>query len=76
MRFNLKFKGRLLTIAAKEKLNISKELIDQIIEASQQDIRQSINSLQMFSVFKSTNNKFQKKDISVVIFYFEDFKVF
>jgi len=61
-------KGCLLSIAAREKANISKEAIDKLIEASNQDIRQSINTLQLMAGSTSSNKQFNKKDISFNIF--------
>ncbi|KAF7634869.1 AAA domain-containing protein [Meloidogyne graminicola] len=60
-------KGCLLSIAAKENLKLPKEFYDKIIEASCQDIRQSINTLQMIISGKMSLD-FQKKDILVNIF--------
>uniref|UniRef100_A0A915E7Y1 AAA+ ATPase domain-containing protein n=1 Tax=Ditylenchus dipsaci TaxID=166011 RepID=A0A915E7Y1_9BILA len=62
-------KGRLQTIAYKENLKIPSETLDKIIEASNQDLRQCIHSLQLMNSGSSkADQRFQKKDISVNIF--------
>lgn len=58
-----------MTIVAQEKLHIAKEALDNIIEASNQDIRQCIYSLQLYATSGSASKQVQKKDVSVVSFF-------
>nr|CAD2173515.1 unnamed protein product [Meloidogyne enterolobii] len=60
-------KGCLLSIAAKENVKLSKDVYDKIIEASSQDIRLCINTLQMVTCGQMSMD-FQKKDILMNIF--------
>lgn len=60
-------KGCLLSIAAKENLKLPKDVYDKIIEASCQDIRLCINTLQMITSGQKSMD-FQKKDILMNIF--------
>ncbi|KAL3078183.1 hypothetical protein niasHS_012070 [Heterodera schachtii] len=60
-------KGKLMTIATRERVNLAKDSLDRIIEASHQDIRQCINALQ-FSAGLGTSKKMQKKDVTVNVF--------
>ena len=56
-----------MSIMAKERANVPKDALDRIIEASNQDIRQCINTLQlMASGTGKTPKHFQRKDITVV----------
>jgi len=51
---------------AKERLSIPKETLDKVIEASQQDIRQCINTLQLMTGPAGTPKDFQKKNVALV----------
>lgn len=68
LRFNRpnaqQIKGRMLTVKAREKIAISPEVMDQMIEASNQDVRQCIYSLQLYAA--GAKGSAEKKDISVV----------
>uniref|UniRef100_A0A915LQY2 Uncharacterized protein n=1 Tax=Meloidogyne javanica TaxID=6303 RepID=A0A915LQY2_MELJA len=59
--------GCLLSIAAKENVKLPKDVYDKIIEASSQDIRLCINTLQMVTSGQMSMD-FQKKDILMNIF--------
>jgi DNA polymerase III delta prime subunit len=65
--------GRLLSIVARERTtNFPKESLDRVIEASNQDIRQCINTLQLLAsggggtTKEAANGAIQRKDITVV----------
>lgn len=60
----VQIKARLMTIKTRERINISPEVLDKIIEASNQDVRQCVYSLQLYA--SGAKGKFEKKDISVV----------
>jgi replication factor C subunit 1 len=60
--------GRMMTIAAREKLKISKDEVEQIIKASHQDMRQSIYSLQLMAAGKDSTGVLPIKDVSINIF--------
>uniref|UniRef100_A0A158PA02 AAA domain-containing protein n=1 Tax=Angiostrongylus cantonensis TaxID=6313 RepID=A0A158PA02_ANGCA len=57
-------RARMMSIACQEKLKISKEEMDQMIELSGHDIRQSIYNLQLYAS-AGGKRKAQKKDIAV-----------
>ncbi|KAK6756934.1 hypothetical protein RB195_015013 [Necator americanus] len=57
-------RARLMSIACQEKVKISKEELDQMIELSGHDVRQSIYNLQMYAS-AGGQTKVQKKDIAV-----------
>ncbi|KAL3986062.1 Replication factor RFC1 C terminal domain family protein [Acanthocheilonema viteae] len=57
-------RARLLTIACQEHLKIEKEAIDEIIEASQHDVRQSIYNLQLSSS-GANGGQLQSKDAAI-----------
>uniref|UniRef100_A0A914PI50 Replication factor C subunit 1 n=1 Tax=Panagrolaimus davidi TaxID=227884 RepID=A0A914PI50_9BILA len=59
-------KGKLMSIKTKEKVQIPSDAMEQIIEASNQDLRQCIYSLQLYA--SGAKGKVEKKDISVNIF--------
>lgn len=61
------FKARLLTIACQEHLKVDKEGMDEIIEAAQHDVRQSIYNLQLLSS-GGNGREIQSKDAAVVSF--------
>ncbi|EPB68251.1 replication factor RFC1 domain protein [Ancylostoma ceylanicum] len=56
--------ARLMSIACQEKVKISKEELDQMIEMSGHDVRQSIYNLQLYAS-AGGKAKVQKKDIAV-----------
>ncbi|PIO70533.1 replication factor RFC1 domain protein [Teladorsagia circumcincta] len=56
--------ARMMSIACQEKLKISKEELDQMIELSGHDVRQSIYNLQLYSS-SGGKTKVQKKDVAV-----------
>uniref|UniRef100_A0A183BZ21 AAA domain-containing protein n=1 Tax=Globodera pallida TaxID=36090 RepID=A0A183BZ21_GLOPA len=60
-------KGKLMTIVTRERVNLAKDGLDKIIEASHLDIRQCINSLQ-FSAGVGTSKQPQRKDVTVNVF--------
>lgn len=60
--------GRMMTIAAREKLKITKDEVEQVIKASQQDMRQSIYSLQLMAAGKDGSGVVAIKDVSINIF--------
>lgn len=56
-----------MSIMAKERVNVPREAVDRIIEASSQDIRQCINTLQLMASGAGKSPKdIQRKDITVV----------
>lgn len=57
-------RARMMSIACQEKLKISKEELDQMIELSGHDVRQSIYNLQLFSS-AGGKSQVQKKDVAV-----------
>ncbi|CAJ0590128.1 unnamed protein product [Cylicocyclus nassatus] len=57
-------RARMLSIACQEKVKISKEELDQMIEMSGHDVRQSIYNLQLYAS-AGGKAKVQKKDIAV-----------
>ncbi|KJH53463.1 replication factor RFC1 domain protein [Dictyocaulus viviparus] len=57
-------RARLMSIACQEKVKVSKEEMDQMIELSGHDVRQSIYNLQLFSS-AGGQAKVQKKDMAV-----------
>ncbi|KAK6022069.1 replication factor RFC1 domain protein [Ostertagia ostertagi] len=57
-------RARMMSIACQEKLKISKEELDQMIELSGHDVRQSIYNLQLYSS-SGGKTKVQKKDVAV-----------
>ncbi|VDK83881.1 unnamed protein product [Litomosoides sigmodontis] len=57
-------RARLLTIACQEHLKVDKEVIDEIIEASQHDVRQSIYNLHLLSSGGS-GEALQSKDAAI-----------
>ncbi|EYB95118.1 hypothetical protein Y032_0163g3461 [Ancylostoma ceylanicum] len=57
-------RARLMSIACQEKVKISKEELDQMIEMSGHDVRQSIYNLQLYAS-AGGKAKVQKKDIAV-----------
>ena len=59
-------KARLMTIIAREKLKISNDVLNDLMEASNHDIRQCIYSLQLIAA--GASGVIEKKDISVNIF--------
>ncbi|VDN54749.1 unnamed protein product [Dracunculus medinensis] len=59
------FYARMLTIACQEKFAVSKELLDDIIEASNHDVRQTIYNLQLLSY---GGKNVQSKDCAVNVF--------
>lgn len=56
----------MLTIAYQEKFAVSKELLDDIIEASNHDVRQTIYNLQLLSY---GGKNVQSKDCAVVCIF-------
>ncbi|PIO76104.1 replication factor RFC1 domain protein [Teladorsagia circumcincta] len=58
--------ARMMSIACQEKLKISKEELDQMIELSGHDVRQSIYNLQLYSS-SGGKTKVQKKDVAVAM---------
>jgi replication factor C subunit 1 len=60
--------ARMMPIAIREKLKITKEELEQIIKSSNQDIRQTIYSLQLLASGASHEGVVQTKDVSVNIF--------
>ncbi|VDM44937.1 unnamed protein product [Toxocara canis] len=60
-------RSRMQTIAFQEKLNLSKEQIDEVIEASNHDVRQTIYNLQLLSV-SGKSADIQRKDCAVNTF--------
>ncbi|KAH7723132.1 CBN-RFC-1 protein [Aphelenchoides avenae] len=69
LRFNrpqvAQIKEQLNTIIEGETLKVPKELVDKIIEASNQDIRQCIYSLQLVAAGRSNKEELYKKDVSL-----------
>ncbi|CAG9535431.1 unnamed protein product [Cercopithifilaria johnstoni] len=57
-------RARLLTIACQERLKVDKETIDEIIEASQHDVRQSIYNLHLLCLGKN-GVEMQSKDAAI-----------
>ncbi|KIH46742.1 replication factor RFC1 domain protein [Ancylostoma duodenale] len=57
-------RARLMSIACQEKVKISKEELDQMIEMSGHDVRQSIYNLQLYAS-AGGKAKVQKKDVAV-----------
>lgn len=58
----------MLTIAAREKLKISKEEVEQIVKSANQDMRQAIYSLQLLAAGQDRAGVVQVKDVSINIF--------
>ncbi|KAE9550219.1 hypothetical protein FO519_006564 [Halicephalobus sp. NKZ332] len=59
-------KARLMTIVAREKLKITSDVLNDLMEASNHDIRQCVYSLQLIAA--GASGVIEKKDISVNIF--------
>lgn len=57
----------MLTIACQEHVKVDKEVIDEIIETSQHDVRQSIYNLHLLSS-GANRGEIQSKDAAVVSF--------
>ncbi|VDL79456.1 unnamed protein product [Nippostrongylus brasiliensis] len=57
-------RARMMSIACQEKVKISKEELDQMIELSGHDVRQSIYNLQLYAS-AGGKTKVQKKDVAV-----------
>uniref|UniRef100_A0AC34FHK5 Replication factor C subunit 1 n=1 Tax=Panagrolaimus sp. ES5 TaxID=591445 RepID=A0AC34FHK5_9BILA len=62
----VQIKAKLMSVKVKEKVQIPMDAMEQIIEASNQDLRQCIYSLQLYA--SGAKGKVEKKDISVNIF--------
>uniref|UniRef100_A0A1I7XNG0 RFC1 domain-containing protein n=1 Tax=Heterorhabditis bacteriophora TaxID=37862 RepID=A0A1I7XNG0_HETBA len=56
-------RGRIMSIASQEKMKISKDELDQLIEISGHDVRQTIYNLQMRAAL--IGDDMQKKDITI-----------
>lgn len=61
------FQARLLTIACQEGFRVDRKELDEITEAAEHDVRQSIYNLQMLST-GGNGKEIQSKDAAVVSF--------
>jgi len=61
-------KGFLKTIAFREKVKVSDDVLDRIVQSANQDIRQCIYSLQLISTGVTDKEGLQQKEVSVNIF--------